>query len=278
MEYITRPDSTQIHFISLGKGPKTLVFLHGWTANVREWLPFACELAENHRVVCWDARGHGGHEYADNTDMSIHQMADDLHALLNHLEIKDAVIVGHSMGALTTWEYIRRHGQDRITGLCMIDQSPKLITDGNWVNGVYGEFSEQHNELFIKLLKKDFTQSVLKLIAYGMNHRSLENFQQNSRGFQQMRDHLDKQPEFLLISCWEDITQQDYRDILPTIDKPTLLIYGDESQFYCADLREWVNNTIKSSELHVYEGSDHSPHLWHKELFIFDLNRFVDAL
>lgn len=278
MEYITRPDSTQIHYISLGNGPKTLIFLHGWTGTVREWLPFACEFADKHRVVCWDARGHGGHEYADNTDMSLQQMADDLYAVIHHLDIIDAVIIGHSMGALITWEYIRRHGQDNIAGLCMVDQSPKLITDKQWMHGVYGEFSQRHNEVFIKLLKKDFTQSVLKLIAYGMNHTSLKNFQHNSRGFQQMRDHLNKQPQELLIECWEDITQQDYRDVLPTIDKPTLLIYGEESQFYCASLRRWVNNSIKDSELHIYKGSDHSPHLWHKDLFIFDLNRFIDAL
>lgn len=278
MENFTRPDGTPIHYISLGEGPKTLVFLHGWTASVREWLPFASELAENHRVVCWDARGHGSHAYPEETEMTLPQMADDVDALLTHLDINDAVIVGHSMGALTTWEYIRRHGQDRITGLCIIDQSPKLVTDDDWTNGVYGNFSHDKNQTFLKLLETDFAQGVLELIAYGMNRRSLENFEQNSRGFQQMRDYLQKQPAKLLTACWDSITQQDYRDVLPQISVPSLLVYGDESQFYSADLQQWVSNTIKESELHIYEKSDHSPHLWHKERFIYDLNRFVDAL
>ncbi|WP_067865553.1 alpha/beta fold hydrolase [Neptuniibacter marinus] len=278
MEYLTRPDLTKIHFVSLGEGNKTLIFLHGWTACVREWLPFASELAQQHRVVCWDARGHGGHPYSEGTNMTLPEMADDLHTLLNYLDIQEAVIIGHSLGALTTWEYIRKYGQDRIAGLCMVDHSPKLLTDDEWNHGVYGEFSSKNNETFIQLLKQDFTQSVLELIAYGMHYQSLQNFQQNSHSFQKMRDYLQKQNAPLLIACWENITQQDYRDVLPTINTPTLLIYGEESQFYCAKLQNWVHQHIENSELLVYPSADHSPHLWHRHKFIYDLNRFVDAL
>jgi len=53
---------------------------------------------------------------------------------------------------------------------------------------------------------------------------------------------------------------------------------GDESQFYCAELQHWVHQHIENSELLVYPIADHSPHLWHRQKFIYDLNRFVDAL
>ncbi|WP_293268939.1 alpha/beta hydrolase [Neptunomonas sp.] len=278
METLQTSDNTNVHYISLGSGDITLVFLHGWTASVREWLPFASELAENHRVICWDARGHGDHSHDEKTNMALPRMADDLDELLCQLNVHNAVLIGHSMGALTAWEYIRRHGQNRLTGLCIVDQSPKLVTDETWKHGVYGSLNETKNSHLIQRFNTDFAEGVLELIAFGNNRRSRENYDNNSRGFQHMREHLQKLPSHLLTQCWISITEQDYREVLSKINRPTLLIYGDESQFYSSDLQKWVANTISHSELLIYSESDHSPHLWHKERFIYDLNRFIDAL
>ena len=278
MEILQTSDNTNIHYISLGSGDITLVFLHGWTASVREWLPFASDLAENHRVICWDARGHGAHPHAENTNMTLPRMADDLDELLNHLDVHNAILIGHSMGALTAWEYIRRHGQNRLSGLCIVDQSPKLVTDDEWPHGVYGSLNETKNNHLIQRFTADFAEGVLELIAFGNNRRSRENYDNNSRGFQHMREHLQKLPAKLLTQCWISITQQDYRETLANINCPTLLIYGDESQFYSSDLQQWITHIISDSTLLVYPESDHSPHLWHKERFIYDLNRFIDAL
>lgn len=278
MEKILRPDGTEIHYISLGEGENTLIFLHGWTAGVREWLPYASELAENHRVICWDARGHGGHNYAESTDTSLPEMAADLDALIRHYGIEDAVLVGHSMGALTAWQYIRDYGQKALAGLCIIDQSPKLVTDQEWQHGVYSDFDHTTNQNFLKRLSENFAEGVLELVAFGKNKRSRENYEQNSRGFQHMRHYLEQLPAPLLIHCWDSITQQDYRDVVSSISLPSLMVYGDESQFYSAELQQWINEAIKGSTMKVYENSDHSPHLWHKERFIYDLDQFVNGL
>ena len=278
MEMLKTSDDVDIHYVSLGEGDTALVFLHGWTASVREWLPFASELAEQHMVICWDARGHGKHIYAEDIEMTMSRMADDLEELLKQLDVRQAVLIGHSMGALTALEYIRRHGQKRLTGLCIIDQSPKLVTDDQWKNGIYGNLNIEKNNLLIQRFKDDFAEGVLELIAFGNNRRSRENYDSNSRGFQQMREYLQKLPAHLLTQCWISITQQDYREILPQIKCPSLLIYGDESQFYSKDVQQWMANTIPRTTLFIYPDSDHSPHLWHKERFIYDLNRFVEAL
>ena len=95
METLRTSDNIFIHYISLGSGATTLIFLHGWTASVREWLPFASELAENNQVICWDARGHGDHQHADTTKMTLPRMADDLEELLSKLDVKNAVLIGH---------------------------------------------------------------------------------------------------------------------------------------------------------------------------------------
>lgn len=277
MEVLLAPDGTPIHYVSLGHG-RPIIFLHGWTAESREWLPYAAELADQFNVFCWDARGHGDHDIAPDCDTHIARMASDLDHLISHHQLSDVVLVGHSMGALTAWQYIRDYGTDALAGLCVIDQSPKLQTDSEWQEGVYGDFSEQHNDRFMARLEEDFAEGVLELVALGNNQRSRENYENNSRGFQKMREYLQKLPAPQLIHAWHSLSREDYRDVLPRIDVPALLVYGDESQFYSQPLARWVAAQIPSSELFIYEDADHSPHLWHRDRFIYQLRKFAAAL
>lgn len=277
MEQLISHDKTPLHYVDLGHG-RPVIFLHGWTASVLEWLPFAVPLAEQFRTLCWDARGHGDHPYAADTDMSIEAMADDLHQLISQLGLEQPILVGHSMGALTGWEYIRRHGCEALSGFCIIDQSPKLLTDSSWQHGIYGNFDSNHNQTLIAQLDKDFAEGVLELAANGFNQRIRENYQRNSRGFQKLRTMLQQQPADLLTRSWTSLSAQDYRDVLPRIKVPCLQIYGDQSQFYSQDLAHWVADQLADTQLHFYENSDHSPHLWHPQRFSYDLEQFCLGL
>lgn len=273
METLISHDQTPIRYVSLGHG-RPLIFLHGWTASVREWLPFATPLSEQFRTLCWDARGHGDHRYDVDINMGIDAMAADLHLLITELRLEKPVLIGHSMGALTSWEYIRRYGSDHLGGLCIIDQSPKLITDSDWQHGIYGDFDRDSNQSLIKRLGEDFAEGVLELAANGRNLRITENYQRNSRGFQKLRLTLQQQPAELLIRAWKSLSTQDYRDLLGQINIPCLQVYGDQSQFYSQELAHWVESQLSDTQLHFYPNSDHSPHLWHQQQFIYDLNRF----
>lgn len=277
METLLATDNHPIRYVSLGKG-QPIVFLHGWTSGAREWLPFASELAGSHQVFCWDARGHGTHEPPSWDQMAISQMASDLDRLLTEHDLRDAVLVGHSMGALISWEYIRSYGLGRLGGLCIVDQSPKLVTDIDWPLGIYGDFDYDRNQRFLQRLEQDFAEGVLELAAHGLNRRSRENYEANSRGFQQMRDYLRGLNAPALTRCWDSLTQQDYRDLLPQIDLPTLLIYGDSSQFYGSEVSQWVEAQLPFPELHIYPKADHSPHLWHKERFAHDIKHWCRRL
>ncbi|MGB0468804.1 MAG: alpha/beta fold hydrolase [Pontibacterium sp.] len=277
METLIATDGTPIRYVSLGHG-RPLIFLHGWTANAREWLPFGSALADQFRVFCWDARGHGDHSYPEMCDTHISTMAQDLQQLMDRYDLQDAILVGHSMGALTLWEYIRQFGTERLSAVCIIDQSPKLVTTENWQHGIYGNFTNSSNQKMLQRLSENFAEGVLELVAFGNNARSRDNFERNSRGFQQMREYLQQQRGDLLTPCWQSLAEQDYRTVLPNIDVPALLIYGDESQFYSTHLANWVAEQIPDSSLHIYENSDHSPQLWHKERFIYDLRKFATQL
>ncbi|MBQ0756456.1 MAG: alpha/beta hydrolase [Amphritea sp.] len=277
MEKIISSDNVEIRYLRLGKG-SPVIFLHGWSAGARDWLPFASELADQHEVFCWDARGHGGHPIADSASTHVRDMASDLQQLIEHHQLSNVTLVGHSMGALTLWQYIRDFGCDKLAGVCIIDQSPKLVTDDNWHNGIYGNFNQAASNRLISKLKEDFAEGLLQLVANGYNRKSYESYQRNSRGFQQMREHLQTLEGDPLVRCWESLTEADYRDVLPRMDIPALLIYGDESQFYSPKVADYVRDNIRLAELHTYENSDHSPQLWHRERFIYDLRTFITKL
>lgn len=274
MSHFLADDGEKIHVQISGEGPP-IVMLHGWTANHRDWFPFVAELARHHRIVRWDARGHGGHALVNAAKPSVHRMARDLRNLLDHFELREATVVGHSMGALTLWQYIRDYGTDGLLKVCFIDQSPKLLTDESWNHGIYGDFDDERSNAFLANLNEDFAEAVLKLTAFGLNSRAREKYLDNAPGWQKSREHLRSQNSPPLIACWESLTRADYRDILHRIDIPAMLVYGGESNFYHAATAHYVAKCIPDAILHIYENTDHSPHLWQRERFTRDLLAFI---
>lgn len=257
-----------------GAGP-AILFLHGWTSNHREWLGYAEPLSDAFTTYCWDARGHGTRNPRPPGPVTVERMAQDLNDLIVHFDLEHPLLVGHSMGALTGWEYIRQFGSGRLGGLVVVDQSPKLITEEDWPHGIYGDFPPERNARFIARCEADFAESVLMLVGEGNNAQARAEYQADSDRMQRTRSYLRKLEPDPLIDVWRSLTLQDYREVLPGITVPTLLIHGDESHFYSVELAEYVRERIPRATLHVYEGTDHSPHLWQRDRFLADLRAFA---
>ncbi|MDD2741644.1 MAG: alpha/beta hydrolase [Rhodocyclaceae bacterium] len=269
-------DGETIHLNISGKG-SPLILLHGWTSSNQEWSPFIAELNAKHRVYRWDARGHGCHAVRHPNAVTVERMASDLRNMIDNYGITNATATGHSMGALTLWQYLRDHGTHGLCKLCLIDQSPKLMTSDDWEHGVYGDFGVDRNREMISWLRNDFAEGVLKLVANGLNKRAEENYRQNSPGWERMRSALRTLNPEPLINCWLSLSAADYRDVLAKISLPTLLIYGSESNFYRTSTARYVSDKIPNAVLRIYEDTDHSPHQWQRERFVRELIEFINA-
>ncbi len=276
MHHFLADDGEKIHVQVSGEG-SPIVMLHGWTASHLEWAPFIRKLSPHHRIYRWDARGHGGHALHTAHTVTVTRMAADLRNMLDHFELDHVTLVGHSMGALTLWQYLRDFGSERVAKLCFIDQSPKLLTDDDWTLGIYGDFDTRRAEGFLLALHDDFAESVLKLIAFGLNERARNEYLANTSVWQNTRAQFQALPPGPLIDCWRSLTAADYRDVLPEIQRPTLLIYGSQSNFYLPETAHYVTKSIRDSILHIYEGEDHSPHMWQRERFVRDLLAFIGS-
>lgn len=274
MTHFVADDGEKIHVQISGEG-SPLILLHGWTANHHEWSPFMRALNAHHRVFRWDARGHG--PQSGFSEPTVHRMARDLQNLMNHYGLDKASILGHSMGALILWQYLRDFGTARVHKLCFIDQSPKLVTDESWKLGIYGDFDRERSEAFIASLQDDFAENVLRLIAFGHNRKAREDYLADTPAWQSTRQRFRSLTPGPLITCWRSLTEADYRDVLDRIDVPTLLIYGGQSNFYLPETAHYVANSIPGAILHIYEAEDHSPHLWQREQFIQQFLAFLAA-
>lgn len=273
MSHFLADDGEKIHCHVAGDGPP-LVLLHGWTSNHQEWFPFLAGLQEKHRVYRWDARGHGGHALTKNAAPTAPRMARDLLNLLDHYGLDKAGVVGHSMGALTIWQFIHDYGCGRLSRIGLIDQSPRLMTDHDWRFGIYGDFGAERAAAFVADLQHDFAESVLRFTAGGLNERARLKYAENARGWQRSREALRAQMADPLVACWQSLIAADYRQVLAAIEVPALLIYGGESNFYHTDTAHYVASQIPDALLKIYEGADHSPHQWQRERFVSDLVAF----
>lgn len=274
MTHFLADDGEKIHLQISGDGPP-IVMLHGWTASHQEWFPFLAALTAGHRVYRWDARGHGGHRLTKPAAPTVERMARDLRNLLEYFDLEDVVAVGHSMGALTLWQYIAEYGCTRLGKVCLIDQSPKLLTDEDWKHGIYGDFDAECSARFLARLHDDFAESVLRLGALGLNQRARQKYGENAKGWEGARQALRELDPEPLIACWRSLTEADYRNTLQRMEIPTLLVYGGASNFYHAETARYVRDRIAGAILHIYEDTDHSPHQWQRERFARDLLEFI---
>ena len=274
MDSFVADDGERLHLRVKGEG-SPLILLHGWTSSHTVWNSVLESLQQYHRVYCPDARGHGGHALSATQMPDVHRLARDIENLLNHYGRERAAFAGHSMGALTLWQYIRDFGCDRITHMSIIDQSPKLVTDASWSLGIYGDFDALRSQRLIEDLETNFVETVLRLIANGLNPKARETYARNSRGWQQTRLGLEKLDPEPLIAIWKSLVQADYRDVLPLMTVPTLLAWGEESNFYSVETAHYLLGRIPGATLSCYAGADHCPQLFLPERFAMELANFV---
>jgi len=274
MNHFETDDGERIFYRVSGSGPP-LVVLHEWASSHRLWEPVSKLLQEDFTVYRWDARGHGGNPVLGSEEPTLSRMAKDLSLLLDHLQVDRPIVVGSSMGALILWEYIRCYGCQRLSKICVVDQSPRLRTDRAWALGIYGDWTPERNAAFVAALEADFPETVLRLIAHGHNRKAREVYETNSPDTKRLRTYLAALNPEPLIAAWNSLIDADYRAVLPSITVPALLVYGSESNYYGAATAHYVEQAIPGATLLVYEGADHSPHICQPRRFADDLKRFA---
>jgi pimeloyl-ACP methyl ester carboxylesterase len=273
----TADDGQPIPVYAAGHG-LPVVFLHGLGCSHRHWKAVARRMRRRHAVYAWDARGHGGGRPLIGEPVTLRRLARDLAQLLAHFALDRAVLVGHSMGALTVMQYLNDHGPGRILAFCLVDQSPRVVTDQDWRLGLFGDCSAQMLCGLIEGARQDLSATVMREIsaAAGRASRWLGPQAFPGRLLHGWLKSLEVQP---LLDLCESLVAADFRDLLPSVNRPLMVVLGGRSAHYAhVPLAEYYRAVAPGVEVHRYEAAGHSPHFAEPARFAADLERFIAAV
>jgi non-heme chloroperoxidase len=273
MPIITTKDGTQIYYKDWGKG-QPVVFSHGWPLSADAWEDQMLFLGANgYRCIAHDRRGHGRSSQPwSGNEMDTY--ADDLAALAETLDLKNAVHVGHSTGGGEVARYIGRHGSKRVAKAVLIGAVPPImlktaanpgglpmdVFDGIRA-GVLGDRSQ-----FFKDLSGPF---------YGANRP-------DAKVSQGLRDSFWLQGMMCgfkgAVDCIKAFSETDFTEDLKKIDVPTLIMHGDDDQIVpIADSALLSAKLVTGSTLKIYPGLSHGMCSTHKDQINTDLLAFIKA-
>ena len=270
MDTITTKDGTQIYYKDWGSG-QPVVFSHGWPLSADAWEDQMVFLgARGYRCIAHDRRGHGRSSQPWNgNDMDTY--ADDLATLVEALDLKDAIHVGHSTGGGEVARYIGRHGTERVAKAVLIGAvTPLMLKTAANPGGLPMEAFDKIRAGVLADRSQFFKD--LATPFYGANSKG-------AKVSQGLRDSFwlqGLQAGFkAVVDCIKAFSETDFTDDLNKFDVPTLIMHGDDDQIVpIADSALLSAKILKDSKLKIYPGAPHGLCSTHKNLVNEDLFAF----
>jgi len=272
MNFVITDDGTEIFFKDWGRG-QPVVFSHGWPLNADAWDAQMLFLADKgYRVIAHDRRGHGRSSQPwDGNDMDTY--ADDLAALLDHLDIKGAMLVGHSTGGGEVAHYIGRHGTGRVAKVVLIGAVPPLMvrTESNPTGLPMDVFDGIRNGV-VKDRSKFYKDLAVPFFGYNRDGSKPSQGVIDSFWAQGMLGSIKGQYE-----CIRQFSEVDYTEDLKKILVPTLVLHGDDDQIVpLGNSGEKSAQIVPSAKLKVYPGGSHGMCVVNAEKVNQDLLAFLE--
>jgi len=273
MNTFTTKDGTSIFYKDWGTG-SVVTFSHGWPLSADAWDAQMLFLGrQGYRVIAHDRRGHGrsGQTWQGN---NMDQYADDLAELMEHLDIKQATMVGHSTGGGEVVRYILRHGQKRVAKVVLISAVPPLMlkTEKNPGGLPLSVFDDIR-----KGVANDRSQFYkdLSLPFYGYNKPGVKA----SEGVREEFWRLGMQSSIIgSYDCIKAFSETDQTEDLKKIDVPTLVIQGDADQIVPIDDSGRLSvKLVKNGTLKVIPGAPHGLCTTHADAVNQELLAFLRA-
>ncbi|WP_084251810.1 alpha/beta hydrolase [Bradyrhizobium sp. AT1] len=274
--FVTTSDGVQIFYKDWGpRSAQPIVFHHGWPLSADDWdAQMLFFLGKGFRVIAHDRRGHGrSSQVSDGHDMD--HYAADIAALAEHLDLRNAIHVGHSTGGGEATRYVARHGRDRVAKLVLIGAVPPLMlrTESNpgglpleVFDGLRRRLAANRSQFYFEFASGPF---------YGYNRPGAEASQaaiwnwwrQGMTG--SSKAHYDGIKAF---------SETDFSEDLKNIAVPTLVLHGGDDQIVpVADSAQLSVRLLKRGTLKVYDLLPHGLCTTHPDIVNADLLRFVTA-
>ena len=273
MPTITTKDGTQIYYKDWGTG-QPIVFSHGWPLSADDWdIQMLYFLQKGYRVIAHDRRGHGRSTQTwTGNDMDTY--ADDLAALTEALDLKNAVHIGHSTGGGEVARYIGRHGTQRVAKAVLIGAVPPIMlkTAANpgglpmdVFDGIRAGVASNRSQFYIDL--------TMPFYGYNRPNAKVSEGIRREWWLQGMMGGIKAHYD-----CVKAFSETDFTEDLKKIDVPTLVLHGDDDQIVpYQDAGVLSAKLVKNATLKIYPGLPHGMCTTHPEIINPDILSFIRA-
>jgi non-heme chloroperoxidase len=274
MGFVTTTDGTEIYFKDWGDG-RPVVLSHGWPLNSDSWEAQQLFLADNgYRVIAHDRRGHGRSTQTwHGNDMD--HYADDLAALINHLDLREITLVGFSTGGGEVARYIGRHGTDRVSQAVLVSAVPPLMVKRednpggvpiNVFDGIRAGSLTDRSQTYKDLAAGPF---------FGANRPGAQVSQGMQDAFWRQGLQAGHKNAYDSIKAF---SETDFRGDLAKFDVSTLVIHGDDDQVVPYEVGgKRSAELVPGARLITYAGAPHGITDTHKDRLNQDLLDFLKS-
>ncbi|MBB4125574.1 non-heme chloroperoxidase [Xanthomonas translucens] len=273
MPSITTQDGTEIFYKDWGTG-QPIVFHHGWPLSADDWdAQMLFFVAQGYRVIAHDRRGHGrSTQTATGNEMDTY--AADVAALVKHLDLKNAIHVGHSTGGGEVARYVAKHGAGRVAKAVLIGAVPPIMvkTENN-PGGLPMEVFDGFRSQLAANRAQFYKEVPVPFYGYNRDGAKVSQGAMDNWWRQGMmggaKAHYD---------CIKAFSETDFTEDLKQLDVPVLIMHGDDDQIVpIADSALLSAKLVKHATLKVYKGYPHGMCTTQPEQINQDLLAFFKA-
>jgi len=274
--YVTSRDGTQIYFKDWGaRDGQPIVFHHGWPLSSDDWdAQMLFFVQKGYRVIAHDRRGHGrSSQVSDGHDMD--HYAADAAAVAEHLNLRNAVHIGHSTGGGEATRYVARHGKGRVAKLIIIGAVPPLMlkTAANpgglpieVFDGLRQQLAANRSQFYLDVPTGPF---------YGYNRAGAKASQGVIQNWWRQGMMGSAKAHYEGIKAF---SETDFTEDLKSIEVPTLVMHGDDDQIVPIGASAHMSiKLLKNGTLKVYEKYPHGMCTTHPDVINADLLAFIKA-
>lgn len=261
MAQVRTSDGVMLHYEEAGSG-RPLVMIPGWSQTAAQFKHQLLGLSDRYRVIALDMRGHGDSENA-TYGHRIARLAKDVRDTLDRLELEEVTLLGHSMGCSIIWCYWDLFGSEKLAKLVLVDQMPVLTANPIWSlaeQEVAGSiFDPESLYATVNALAGPDGVATTRDMISGMVTSAVSEDEKSS-----IIDLNLQFPREYAARLLYDLATADWRDTIPRIDVPTLIVSGRASTVPWKS-QVWIHEQIVGSRLEIFEESEGGGHFMFSE-------------
>lgn len=270
MAEIRTRDGALLRYDDVGAG-RPVLFVHGWAMAASLFGELADTLRPEFRVIVPNLRGHGQSPPEGAPEIDV--LGRDLADLVAALDLDDVLAVGWSMGAMALWSACEDAAFcETLTGLVVIDMSPRLANDDGWRFGLADGRDLAATLAAAGPMRADWPRAVARFVP-----RIVAAGEENARAplVEAMSTVALAQDAEFMAALWESMARQDFRTALGRLPAPTLVVYGEKSRLYAPAASRFIARAAADGRAVSFANSGHAPHFEEPRRFVESLRSFA---